>query len=90
MATIAVDSYGPGVPAWVPRKGFVIVPSDDNELENVIRGILLDAAGTVKVVLVDDDDPVVLKLSGNVVHHLAVRKVLATGTDAALNLVGLY
>ena len=71
--------------------GFAITPSDATNLPENTRGLLVGTAGNVAVIFVGSatQAPVTLQnLAAGVVHPLAVKRVLATGTTAA-NIIGL-
>jgi hypothetical protein len=81
-----IGVYGAESPA---RTAFTITPSDTTDLENVPRGIMVNATGDVKVDFVDSGTAIVLPgLLVGVVYPFRVTRVYDTGTTAT-GLVGL-
>lgn len=67
-----------------PRKAFTPTLSDVNELPFVTRAVSFEVQGDIKVVMADDDTPVVLPgLVAGVLHPLCVRQIYSTGTAAS-------
>ena len=61
--------------------GYVVTPSDDDDLPIIPRGIHLSEDGTVKMDLGGAAE-LSLFLLGGVTHAYRPRKIYATGTDA--------
>lgn len=69
---------------------FDVTPSDENDLPVVTRALYGGNQGDVAVIMAGDDSPVVFKNSPDAyILRLAVRRVLATGTDL-VGITGLY
>ena len=89
MATTATPfkSHGNMVSYIAPvSKSFVVVPSDTDELPNVVRELLCLADGDVVYALRDDDDSLKITrtlVAGDSIVGL-IRKVFSTGTTATL------
>jgi hypothetical protein len=74
-----------------PPNAFVITPSDTNELPFVTRSVYVGAGGDITLRLAGDTSSQALKaVPVGTMLPLRVRQVYATGTTAALPLVGLY
>jgi hypothetical protein len=68
-----------------------ITPSDDTLHDPPLRAISIDAEGAVAVLLDDMTAAVTLPagiLAPGIAHPMIVRRVLATGTDLTLNILG--
>lgn len=71
-------------------KAFAITPSDSTDLPDVTRGLYTGTGGTIVLILTDDASAVTLNsVPAGTVLPLRVRRVLATGTTASMNLIGL-
>lgn len=83
----ATHSAGLDSPA---QKAFSITPDDSNDLATVTRAVYTGKGGTLVCILADDSTEVTFSSvpSGQVLP-LRVRRVKATGTTAAMDLVGL-
>ena len=66
------------------RSAFVVTPSDANNLDRETRWVYIGTAGTIKVLHVNDTDPVTypVTIAGSV-YPWAIVKVFATGTTAS-------
>ena len=82
MADYGNRSNAPGTAA------FAITPNDSADLANVTRGLLLGAAGNVKVDMLESGT-VTLALAAGIIHPLRVKRVYAAGTTAT-GIIGLY
>jgi len=74
--TVDFDSIGPA------RQARAVTPHDTNELAQYSRGLIVGVAGDVALVFEFDTDPVVLPCLAGVLYPYAVKKVMATDTDA--------
>lgn len=66
----------------------IVVPNDGADLQYVARGLLLDAAGTVRVTT-RGGETVDLPLQAGY-NPVSVSRVHATGTDAGVTIVALW
>jgi hypothetical protein len=69
--------------------GFVVTPSDTENLPFVARSIHLSADGTVKMDLVGGATEISLFLVGGVAHPYRPSKIYATGTDDVTIFAGM-
>ena len=69
--------------------GFEITPSDSADLEQTTRGLYVGIIGDVTVVMAAGMTLTFVELAAGIIHPLKVKKVFATGTDAA-DIVGVY
>lgn len=86
------DLYATHVPGLESpaQKAFSITPDDAADLATSTRAIYTGKGGTLVCILVDDGSSVTLSsLPAGQVLPLRVRRVLATGTTAVMDLVGL-
>lgn len=71
------------------RSAIEITPDDDNDLDPMVSAIYVGKKGDISLILAKNDTAVTLKdVPDGTILHLAVKRVLATGTDADF-LVGL-
>jgi len=83
----ATHSAGLDSPA---QKAFAITADDNNDLAVTTRAIYSGAGGTLVAILADDASAVTFSnLPAGQVLPIRVRRVLATGTSAGINLIGL-
>jgi hypothetical protein len=74
-----------------PRNTFAITPSDTTELPFVTRAVYVGATGDITARLAGDTGSVTLKaVPAGSTLPIRARQIYATGTTAALPLVGLY
>lgn len=69
-----------------------LTPNDVTDLDRPTRGLYLGSGGTVVVTLLGDataDKVTLVNLAAGGVHGLRVKRLWATGTDAA-DIVGIY
>lgn len=78
----------PTTPTSPPVDGFVITPSDGDDLAVYTRGIYVGAAGDIKVTTIGGTTLTYKNLAAGVIHPLRVVKVFATGTSAT-DIIGL-
>lgn len=71
------------------RGGFLITPSDADELAQVTRAISFGTAGALAVVMQDGSDFIIPSgaLAAGIMHPLRIKQVKSTGTTAS-GLVG--
>lgn len=70
--------------------GRAIQPDDDNDLRDPTRGLYIGAPGNITLILWEDTEPVTFEnMVAGVVHPLAVKRVLESGTTAQA-IVGLF
>jgi hypothetical protein len=75
----------------LPTDALTVTPSDDTLYDPPLRAISIDAEGAVAVLLDDMTAAVTLPagiLAPGIAHPMIVRRVLATGTDLTLNILG--
>ncbi len=83
----AAHSTGLDSPA---SRAFAITPNDSTDLADVTRGLHTGSGGTIVLILNEDTASVTLSgVPGGVILPLRVKRVLATGTTASMNLIGL-
>ncbi len=68
--------------------GETIVPNDTADLAFCTRGLYVGATGTVVAVLISGDEIVLNEAQAGSIYPLRIRRVKATGTNAA-GLIGL-
>ena len=74
-----------------PTHSFVITPSDTTELPFVTRAVYVGAAGDITARLAGDTGSVTFKaVQAGSTLPIRARQIFATGTTAALPLVGTY
>ena len=72
-------------------KAFGITPDDNNDFALTTRALYTGKGGTIVCILGDDATAITLSaVPAGCVLPLRVRRVLATGTTASMDLVGLY
>jgi hypothetical protein len=76
------------VPIPSAGNGFAVTPSDSTDLDQAARGLYVGTAGDVALVTLNGDSITLKNLSAGVVHPIAARRILSTGTTA-VNIVGL-
>lgn len=65
------------------RTGFAVTPSDTVNIPEGTRGLYVGASGDVAVILLDDTTSVVFTgLAAGIIHPIAAKRVLSTGTTA--------
>jgi len=83
----ATHSAGLDSPAG---KAFTITPDDSNDLAISTRAVYTGTGGTLVVILQDDVASVTFtNVPPGQILPLRCRRVLATGTTASMNLIGL-
>ena len=71
-------------------KAFAITPDNDNDLAFVTRGFYVGSGGSITVIMMGDDVPVLFPfLPAGVTKPWRVKRVMAAGTTAT-GMVGLY
>jgi hypothetical protein len=74
-----------------PSNSFVITPSDTTELPFVTRSVYVGAAGDITLRLAGDTGSEIIKaVAVGTTLPIRARQIYATGTTAALPLVGIY
>jgi hypothetical protein len=74
-----------------PSNSFVITPSDTTELPFVTRAVYVGATGDITLRLAGDAGSVIFKaVPVGTMLPIRARQIYATGTTAALPMVGLY
>ena len=68
--------------------GFVITPSDTEDLDIPTRGLYVGVVGDVKVDMISGSTLTFVSMVAGIVHPLQVRRVYSTGTDAT-DIVGV-
>lgn len=71
------------------HQAVTVTPDDANDLVNVCRGIMVAAAGNIKVTFADDAAPVTIAVQPGFTYRFMVSRVFATGTTAT-GIVALY
>lgn len=72
------------------QKAFAITPDDNNDLPITTRALYTGKGGTLVCILADDSAEVTFTaLPAGQVLPIRVRRVRATGTTAAMDLLGL-
>ncbi len=80
----ATQTTPPGGISVPPSHAAVVSPDDDNDLDNMTRGISFGTAGDLKVVTAGGETVVIPSgsLAAGVIHPLCITRVYDTGTDA--------
>jgi len=82
-------NHAPGLDAPA-QKAFAIIPHDSNDLALTTRAVYTGKGGTIVCILLEDSSEVTLSnVPSGIVLPLRIRRVLATGTTASMDLVGL-
>lgn len=84
---LIINGSRPNDPA---RQGFVVSLSDTVDIPGGTRAFMVNAtAGDLKVTLIDDDTPIVLKgLLLGIVYPIAIKRAWATGGTTVTEVVG--
>ena len=68
--------------------GFVITPSDTEDLAVPTRGLYVGGSGDVKVDMLTGTTLTWISLTAGIIHPIQVRRVYSTSTDAT-NIIGI-
>lgn len=76
---LLVDNVKPNDPA---RSALAWTPDDDKEIPGGCRGFYVGATGDIAVEMIDGGQVVFADIAAGVLHSIAVKKILSTGTEA--------
>lgn len=81
---------GGGLITAFPTRAFAITPSDETTWTEAAVTVYCNGAGTVVVEPFDGGGTVSFEVTAGATLPVSVRRVLSTGTTAAISLVGVY
>lgn len=71
------------------NSGAAVTPNDNADLARYTRAIFVGVSGNVKLDLTDGSTVTLNAMAAGVLHHIAVRRIYATGTTAT-NIVAFF
>lgn len=77
---------GHGYPA---TKGYAVTPSDEEDLEAIPRGVMVNGAGVINGILAGDTVAVLYPVAAGIIHQLRFKRILASDTTAT-GIVAVY
>jgi hypothetical protein len=81
-------SFGPDA-THSARTAVAVTPSDTTDLEITVRALYVGGSGDVAVLMLGGQTVTFVGVAAGTILPICVTRVLATGTDAGLNILAL-